>query len=251
MLSKINAHSNDKNISFTEFGHKYTINGKTNYKSVTTWLKVFFEPFNADEIIDKMMASSKWPTNKYFGKTKQEIKLLWRQNGDEAAKLGTNMHKMFEDYYNDINVVSDSFEFTCFNEFVKEHPFVPYRTEWLVYDEELELAGSIDMTYINDDGTLSIYDWKRCKSVDLYSNFNKFALSPIENIPDTNYWHYVIQLNTYKMIIERNYGFKIKELALICIHPELDKTYQKYVVPTIDMDELIKHRTNELNKKKK
>ena len=28
MLSKINAHNNDKNISFTEFGHKYTINKK-------------------------------------------------------------------------------------------------------------------------------------------------------------------------------------------------------------------------------
>ena len=37
----------------------------------------------------------------------------------------------------------------------------PYRTEWMVYDEDLRFAGSIDMIFKNKDGTLEIYDWKR------------------------------------------------------------------------------------------
>ena len=37
----------------------------------------------------------------------------------------------------------------------------PYRTEWMVWDDELKFAGSIDMIYRNPDGTLDIYDWKR------------------------------------------------------------------------------------------
>jgi ATP-dependent exoDNAse (exonuclease V) beta subunit len=239
MLSQKNNHERDSHILFFEDGHKYSIDGDTTYTSVTTWLKRFFRPFNADFIIDKMMQSSKWPQNKYYPMTKQEIKDLWRQSGNEAAKLGTEMHKSIEDYYNGTEITSESFEMKCFRDFVQDHPLTPYRTEWLVYDTELKLAGSIDMIFINEDGTLSIYDWKRCKSIELESEYRKFALPPIQTVPDTNYWHYAIQLNTYKMILERNYGFKVKELVLICIHPELNTTYVKLSVPFMDMEPLL------------
>jgi len=238
-LYEKNAHDRDIYIKFQENGHKYSIKGDSTFISVTTWLKKFFAPFNGDIIIDRMMKSPKWPTNKYYGMTKQEIKNLWRQNGDEAAKLGTDMHKSIEDYYNGEIIQYNSFEMKCFKEFVLDHPLVPYRTEWTIYDEELKICGSVDMTFINEDGSLSIYDWKRCKSMELQSDYNKYALYPIENIPDTNYWHYTIQLNAYKTILERNYGFKVKELVLIAIHPELDKTYQKYIVPFIDIEKLL------------
>lgn len=238
LLSQKNSHERDANIQFEETGHKYTINGDSTFTSVTTWLKKFFRPFNGDIIIDRMMSSPKWPTNKYYGMTKQEIKNLWRQNGDEAARLGTAMHKSIEDFYNGETIQYDSFEMKCFEEFVIDHPFTPYRTEWTVYDEELKLCGSIDMTFINEDGTLSIYDWKRCKSIEFESDYNKFALPPIQTVPDTNYWHYAIQLNAYKTILERNYGFKVRELVLICIHPELDSTYKKVDVPFMNMEPL-------------
>ena len=41
-----NAHIRDKNISFEEEGHKYTVNGETDYTSVTTWIHSFIENFN-------------------------------------------------------------------------------------------------------------------------------------------------------------------------------------------------------------
>ena len=242
-LSK-NVHYRDKNILFRESGHIYTINGDSGYKSVTTWLNSYFERFDADSIIDKMMNSPKWPTNKYFGKTKQEIKTLWRQNGDEAARMGTRLHKLIENYYNGHDSHDPSIEYRYFKDFTLDYVLTPYRTEWMIYDEELKLAGSIDMVFMNNDGSVSIYDWKRCKSVEMYSDFNKYGLYPINNIPDTNYWHYVIQLNTYKMIIEKHYGFNVKEMVLICMHPELDASYQKYEIPTIDMDGLINQRLN-------
>ena len=50
------------------------------------------------------MKSPKWPESKYYGMTKEEIKKSWNDNGDNAAKLGTDMHKMFEDYYNGLEV---------------------------------------------------------------------------------------------------------------------------------------------------
>jgi hypothetical protein len=40
-----------------------------------------------------------------------------------------------------------------------------------------------------DDGTLSIYDWKRCREIK--KTDRKCSKNPvIEHIPDTNYWHY-------------------------------------------------------------
>ena len=242
MLSSLNPHMRDANISFQEYGHIYTINGQRNFKSVTTWVKSHFSKFNADKIIDKMMNSSKWPESKYFGKTKDEIKKEWNSNGDEAARLGTEMHKMFEDYYNGQKVNETGLEYSYFQKFITDFPDLnPYRSEWMIYDEELKLAGSIDMIFMNDDGTLSIYDWKRCKSLEKTTTYRQYALEPISHIPDTNFWHYSLQLNTYKMILEKNYGFKIKDMFLICIHPELDTTYQKHEVLPMDMTTLIEY----------
>ena len=94
ILSKKNFHERDIHIQFEEEGHKYSIKGDKTYTSVTTWLKQFFEPFNSDLIIDRMMKSPKWPTNKYYPMTKKEIKDLWRKNGEEAAQFGTANHRL-------------------------------------------------------------------------------------------------------------------------------------------------------------
>ena len=79
-----------------EKGHIYYIKREKGYTSVTTVVHNAFEKFNANKIIDNMMASPKWNESKYFGMTKDEIKRQWKQNGAEAAKMGTAMHAMFE-----------------------------------------------------------------------------------------------------------------------------------------------------------
>jgi hypothetical protein len=245
MLSTLNPHPRDVNISFEDIGHVYTILGKKDHTSVTTWIKQFFSKFNADLIIDRMMKGAKWPESKYFGKTKEEIKEEWNQNGQSAAKLGTEMHKMFEDYYNGLPVNTETLEYSYFEKFIADHAHMkPYRSEWTVYDEDLKISGSIDMTFLNEDGTLSIYDWKRCKSIEKETLYRQYAKAPIQHIPDTNFWHYTLQLNTYKMLLERKYGFIVKDMFLICIHPELDITYQKHEVLPMDMKPLIEHQQN-------
>ena len=242
MLKTLHSHERDKNIFFEEKGHIYTINGDKGYTSVTTWLKQFFNKFDSEKIINKMMKSPKWPESKYYGMTKAEIKKAWNENGDNAAKLGTEMHKMFEDYYNGEVIVGSGVEYQYFQNFVNDFPHLkPFRSEWTVYDEALKLSGSIDMLFINEDGTLSIYDWKRCKSVEKFVSFNQFALGPVSHLPDTNFWHYSIQLNTYKLIIERNYGYTIKGMYLVCIHPELDTNYQIHEVEPMNMTPLIEY----------
>ena len=96
--------------------------------------------------------------------------------------------------------------------------FEPFRTEWLVFDEEHKVAGSIDMVYKKADGTLAIYDWKRAEEIKTENKFQS-GLGPIDHLPDTNYWHYSLQLNVYRYILQKHYGYTVSELALVVLHP--------------------------------
>ena len=167
-LAKKNAHERDSHISFEEVPHIYTIDGDSDYMSVTSWNSTHFPKFDSDSVITKMMASPRWPNSPYFGMTREEIKMKWKNDGIVASDAGTKMHYNIECFYNEMDVEDDgSLEWKYFKEFNDslEKKLTPYRTEWMVWDRELRLAGSVDMLFENPDGTLQIYDWKRSKKV--------------------------------------------------------------------------------------
>jgi hypothetical protein len=116
-------------------------------------------------------------------------------------------------------------EWNYFIDYDKKHReargLVPYRTEWLVFKEDIKLAGSIDMVYRKPDGTLAIYDWKRAKSMDFENKWQKMY-PPLSHLPDTNYWHYSLQLNIYRRILQELYCEVVSELALVVLHPNFE-----------------------------
>ena len=161
------------------------------------------------------------------------------------------MHYDIECYYNKIKVTNKSIEYKWFLRFVKDFPELkPYRTEWMVYYEELKLSGSIDMIFENPDGTLQIYDWKRCRAIEYENGFGQSAVtSCISHLPDTNFWHYSLQLNVYKKILELKYGKKVTDLYLVCLHPNnCYKTYDRIEVAdlTTEVDELFAFRKQQV-----
>jgi hypothetical protein len=249
-LATINKHPRDDDISFEEGPHIYTVLGQRGtYTSVTTWVHKNFEHFNADKAIDKILNNSKIndPSYKYYGMNREQIKQQWNEKRDTSASAGTSMHSDIEHYYNDCPVVNTSKEYEYFMQFVKDFPELkPYRTEWMVYHEDVKLSGSIDMIFENPDGTLQIYDWKRCQEIVHENGFNQFAKTKcIRHLPDTNFWHYSLQLNTYKKILEEKYGKIITGLYLVCLHPNnVHGTYDRIEVPFLDkeMEDLFRER---------
>ena len=237
-LAKLHSHPRDKFILFDEEPHIYTIKGDDNYMSVTTWNHSHFSHFDADLIIDKMMASWKWPHSKYYGQTKEEIKAGWEANGKAASEAGTKMHYDIECYYNEMIITNDSTEYRYFQEFAEAFKHLkPYRTEWMIYDEELRFAGSVDMLFENPDGTLEIYDWKRCKQIKKENPWQSGLTECVSHLPDSNFWHYSLQLNTYKAILEKNYGVKINGMYLVCLHPNnANGSYQRYKVENMSKE---------------
>jgi hypothetical protein len=276
MSASANPHPRDALIEFDAGPHKYTCAGEANYTSVTTWNHSHFKQFDADAIITKMMANKRtWPNSPYYGKTREEIKTGWDKNRDEAAQLGTDMHYGIECYYRGETPLTphvgvdggegrvDGGECRVdggegrvdggggdganasavlsphFLAFLADHPhLIPYRTEWMIFNEDVRLAGSIDMVYAagDNDNEVMIYDWKRCKDIKKTNGFGDFALTDcIAHLPDTNFWHYALQLNTYKAILEAKYDKKVTRMCLVCLHPNLP-SYQLLVVPDLSKE---------------
>ena len=87
------------------------------------------------------------------------------------------------------------------------------------------------------DGTFGIYDWKRCKEIKKTNNWESATTECINFMPNSNFWHYSLQLNTYKAILEKNYNIVVKEMYLVCLHPDnKNNSYQLFKVPDLQME---------------
>lgn len=241
-LKNLNYHERDNDTSLDEEKHIYNIQGDTNYISMTTFIHSLFENFDSDKIITNMMKSKNWSSNKYYGLTREQIKKQWEDNKNDSSSLGTLLHLNIEEFYNKKIISNNSKEwiyFINFHNFTKDF-LKPYRTEWIVYDKELKIAGSIDMTFqpINiqnkdDKKIIDIYDWKRCKDITKISKYNKWSTNYlISHIPDSNYWHYAFQLNGYKWILEKNYNLLVRDLYLVWLHPD-NSNYKLIKLPNL------------------
>ena len=273
-INELNKHERDHLIEFDPVPHKYTCAGEADYMSVTTWLHSHFKQFDADAIIKKMMSNPvRWKKSPYYGQTAEQIKAQWDKGRDEAAAAGTAMHADIERWALHPEEENSALS-PHFLAFLKDHPDLkPYRAEWMIFHEEIRLAGSIDLVVgglrppdpplraspspepphgskeadalegveggllsplgVQGVTSVTLFDWKRCKEIKKTNSFGEFALTEcIDHLPDTNYWHYALQLNTYKAILEAKYGKKVEKMVLVCLHPNLP-SYQLLTVPDL------------------
>jgi ATP-dependent exoDNAse (exonuclease V) beta subunit len=240
-LGFLNAHPRDKAVRFVEKTHTYYVNGSSKgIVSTTGFVHAFFPHFDPIASITKMKASANWPSSPYFGMSDQEIVDKWAASGKEASGAGTNMHLAIEQFLNGAHTriepaVLTTKEWRYFQNFwndVKE-TMDPYRTEWEVWDDEYKLTGSIDMVFKRKiDGAFAIYDWKRSKEIKIDSAWDT-GYGPLGHLPNSNYWHYTLQLNVYRWFLEKHYGIKVVELCIVILHPNNDN-YQMFKLNLLD-----------------
>jgi ATP-dependent exoDNAse (exonuclease V) beta subunit len=240
-LSELNAHVRDKDISFEEGPHIYTVLGERGtYTSVTTIVHKNFPHFDSVGLINKILKSKKMADEnyKYYGMSYSQIQKMWDDNRDAAATAGTKLHYDIECYYNKCPNENTSIEYQYFTNFCQDYPYLEaYRTEWMVYYEELKISGSIDMVFRDiRDGTYWIYDWKRSKEIEYENNFcENGTTEATKNLPNLNFWHYSLQLGIYKKILEEKYGLKINGMYLIVLHPN-NTNYERIEVANLEKE---------------
>jgi len=245
--SNRNKHPRDERISFEPVSHTYQITSEDTepqtFISATTIIHKYFPEFNNDAVIQKMMKSPTWKKSPYFGKSVEEIKKQWEDNRVAAAAKGTQVHDWIENFYLSEFVcpskeAEESKSFQNFMNFHNEYGWKPYRTEWRVFTEKYKVAIVFEGS---EKGKVKVYDWKNSKEIKTENRYEK-GLEPIGHLPNCNFYHYSLQLNLYKWILENHYDLKVEEMGLIIVHENFP-TYLKYEVKdmTKDIESVLNH----------
>lgn len=253
-LALRNGHPRDKHITFIGgAAHKYTITEwdgarfiittprpkhhprfMSGLLSVTTFVHHLFPEFDKVDALAKGRRGRN--KKKYEGKTDEEVFQEWEDNRVTSSNEGTLMHENIENYYNGLPHHVDTKEFTLFmryqNELDKEGRLRAWRTEMMVYDLPLMLVGSIDKIYEFVDPSeqftpcgkkrLVVADWKRSKEIKRNNRWQKGCTTLTAGMDDCNFQHYTMQLNIYKLILERQYNVSVVEMYLVILHPNQD-----------------------------
>ncbi len=213
----INAHERDCLLSFDADSHTYYYEGRE-MLSVTTLVDGCFPKFDQEY----------WAQYKARkeGVDPQVILDMWAREGQRARDLGTTMHERIERYYLGEDSLDDTDSLRLFRLFAANNRLYPYRTEWRIFHEDYDLAGTLDFLERTPDGTFNIYDWKRSKKliasdgrIISESPYRTMGFHPVSHIPDTSYWHYALQLSIYRFILEERYGIHVSQQKLGVFHP--------------------------------
>ena len=231
----------DKDIEFFAKEHIYVYKKFIQLKAVSDVISMFFRKFD----------SIGWSRKKALENgISQRCQLeQWDCKGAESREVGTYLHEQIHKHfiretpdftyhfqYNGEEVHVDkivdiSTEYTYFKKFLNEENIIPFRTEWQIFDPVLRIAGTIDFLSRNDSD-FDLYDWKRSDKIDRNATVWNYGINGLESVPDTRYYHYCLQLNMYKYILEKNYNIAINKMYLVVLHPVYN-TYQTIEVPTM------------------
>ena len=249
----ISQKQNELGLTFEEENHKYTMNGRTDYPSVSKVLKKFYTEFATEEVAYKVAKGD--PIKQ------QELITEWASAGDYSTNMGSRVHFVLESEvikkhgsYKDVRQP----EFKCdlsqimkgdnmivagkkYLDLMEERGAVLLDTEMVMGHPELGYTGQPDKVWLmmNRDKTeygIVITDWKTNKPKNfLVTNFTKKMLQPFTKYDDTALGHYYVQLPLYgKLLLKMLEGTKYENIKLYgCVvsHLKEDCLYTEYKVP--------------------
>ena len=240
-------------LSFEEENHIYTMNGRTDYPSVSKVLKKFYTEFPTEEAA----------YNKAGGDPIRQQELIeeWAAAGKYSTDMGSRVHFVLESElikrngnYKEVRQP----EFNCdltqimksdnmivagkkYLDLMEQRGAVLLDTEMVLGHPELEYTGAPDKVWLMMNRTqtefgIVITDYKTNKPKNFVSTkYTKKMLHPFDEYDDTALGHYNIQLPLYgklllKMLEGTKYG-NIKFYGCVISHLKEDSLYDEYKVP--------------------
>ena len=161
---------------------------------------------------------------KEFESKRQSILDEWSKANSDACIRGTALHKQMEDLvYDNPDTIVRKYGFGGKFQIKKDYSDLDLKyglyPEYLIYNDEMGLAGQIDLL-IKDDNDITLIDHKS-NSIKMESGYDPSIKKrtmmqyPLNNLMDCNFYHYSLQLSTYAYMLQKiNPNFNIKRLAL-------------------------------------
>lgn len=237
-------------VKFIESSHEYIdVTDGSKWQGVTSWIHSFQKPKDWDKIAERYAKKHKMK--------KEEVQAMWKAENDKAIIRGHKYHALREkelielESLNGLPIHCSSFCEGEHNEIFKIAPnqkLAPgVYPELFVALKSKKICGQADYVEITEDGFIKIKDFKTNKEIKMngfkdWEGIEECLLQPFGKLPDSNFWHYAIQLNTYMYIIRRNNPFlKLGSMELLHIKfDENDEQYDVVVHEIPDLQHLIK-----------
>ena len=206
------------------------------WKSVTSFISKFKQPFDADAIALKVSRSKK---SKWYGMKPDDIKEAWNNEAKRATDLGTWYHNQRETDLCGLSTIGrEGIDIPIFipnvdDNGVKTAPnqklIEGIYPEHMVYLKSAGLCGQSDYVEVVNK-KVNIIDYKSNKEIKTESfkswdGISQKMLPPLSHLEDCNFKHYALQLSIYMyIIIKHNPIYKPGSLTLQhVIFEELDK----------------------------
>lgn len=234
----------DSLLSFEPSEHIYLYDGRIQLTAVSNIINQFFVPFDSIRLSERVARRD--------GVSQCKILEEWDCKGVESREVGTFLHTQIESFFSNkpmsmsthfcydgefVQVskdVSIDEEISYFRNFLRENPITPFRTEWHIFDMELKIAGTIDLLCRNGNH-FDIYDWKRSQKASPNETVWRNGINGLEHVPDISFYHYALQQNLYKYILEKNYGITVEDMYIVVLHPMFGN-YQKFKIPNMSRE---------------
>ena len=254
-------------LVFQEEKHIYTMNGRTDWPSVSKVLKKFYKAFPTEEAA----------YNKAGGDPERQQQLIeeWAAAGTYSTNMGSRVHFVLESEvikkHGNYKEVRQP-EFDCdltqimkgdnmiaagkkYLNLMEERGAILLDTEMVLGHPELGYTGQPDKVWLmmNRQQTgfgIVITDWKTNKPKNFQvTNFTKKMLHPFDDYHDNALGHYYVQLPLYgKLLLKMLEGTKYENLKLYgCVisHLKEDSTYEEFKVPQNIVDIVMGMDVNE------
>ena len=248
-------------LVFEEEKHIYTMNGKSDWPSVSKVLKKFYKEFPTEEAA----------YNKAGGDPQRQQELIeeWAAAGTYSTNLGSRVHFVLEEEAIKRNGSYKEVRKPIFNcdltqlmksdkmivagkrylDLLEQRNVVLLDTEIVLGDPELGYTGQPDKVWLTynkngDEFGLLITDWKTNKPKNFQENdFTERMYQPFSELPNNALGHYFVQLPLYgKLLIKMLQGTKYENIKLYgCIisHLRDDTQFEEFRVPKKVIDTVL------------
>lgn len=203
---------NQSKLEFDEPSHTYTFEGQE-LTSVSRVIHSYSQKFDEDGVIAARCAAKN-------GITIEEQRDEWKKINADSIVRGHSFHSDLETYIKTKKIPN-----TSNKEVIKQFSKIKFKgklySEVRLFNVEFGIAGTSDILEVLPDGSINIWDLKSNKAIKTFS-FGRKMQYPLHRIWDANAYHYSIQLETYKFMLEEA-GWWVRDLTLLHIDPTNDK----------------------------
>jgi hypothetical protein len=240
-------------IDFDEEQHAYTYQGKK-FDSVTSYIKTKFKPFVeqekslklANDLIEKHseLLEGEVSDLEVF---REFLRKRFIERWQEASRKGKEIHKSIECYLKgEINYGNEKVVDQV-KQFVDMYDLIPYKTECIVFHEEMRIAGTIDAIFKSrKTGGFIMVDWKNIKKLGFPEWYYRSGQPPFEKIQDCKFNRNSLQLLFYKYILRKKYNIKIERCYLF-ISDLVGNDWKLLDINRFDLRKIARHRLHELS----